>query len=62
MTTKEMMKLIGTNAVINVEKTLKIEVEIMDARSNFGRTEYQVRPLAGAGEQWVDSSRVCTDF
>jgi len=58
MTTKEMMAVIGTNAVITMEK-IKIEVEVMDARQNFGRTEYLVKPLAGAGEQWVEISRVC---
>lgn len=62
MTVKESMALIGTNAIIAVEKSLRIEVTILDVRENFGRTEYQVRPLAGAGEQWVNADRVCTDF
>ena len=59
---KEIAKLIGTKAVVNVEKSLKIEVEIMDARAQFGRVDYLVRPLAGAGEQWLSSDRVCTNY
>ena len=57
MTTKELMDIIGTNAVIHMEK-IKVEVEILDARQNFGRTEYLIRPLAGAGEQWIKDDRL----
>ena len=56
---KELAKLIGTKAIISVEKSLKIEVEIMDIRLQYGRTDYLVRPLAGAGEQWLSADRVC---
>ena len=32
---------------------LKIEVRIVDARSNFGRIDVLVTPKSGSGEAWV---------
>jgi hypothetical protein len=58
MSAKELMEKVGTIAVISMEK-IRIEVRITDARYNFGRTEYLVKPLAGAGEQWINSDRLC---
>jgi len=37
---------------------LSIDVTIADAKRSYGRTLLLVRPVAGAGEQWVEESRV----
>ncbi len=50
---KEEMKNIGTEATLLVVGGLNITVKILDVRSAFGRTDYQVTPVAGSGVKWV---------
>jgi hypothetical protein len=38
-----------------------VDVTIVDARPSFGRIDYLVTPAAGAGEAWVDSTKVELD-
>ena len=44
--------------IIEVEmpngSVLKVEVNILETRKMFGRTEYRVTPLAGSGEVWKE--------
>jgi hypothetical protein len=36
-------------------KDLWIEVEILDTRHSWGRTEYLITPVSGSGSVWVAS-------
>lgn len=36
--------------------TIDIEVVVMDKRSAFGRTDWQVSPVAGSGACWVSEA------
>lgn len=50
----------------SIGKTVKLcgsggiqpEVLIMDAKSAYGRIRFLVKPIAGAGDQWVEESRL----
>jgi len=57
MTARHMVPLLGKKGRLHIER-LVVHVEIIDGRTNFGRVEYRVRPLAGAQNQWVDAKRV----
>ena len=61
---KELMARVGKKgwAKVSVGRgtLLTIPVLIMDARKAFGRSEYLVTPLRGAGEAWVAASGVET--
>ena len=48
---------IGKSGVLRCEY-LSVDVTIVDAKRSYGRTLLLVRPIAGAGEQWVEVSRV----
>lgn len=48
---------IGKTGALRCE-SLSVEVTIADAKRSYGRTLLLVRPVAGAGEQWVEESRV----
>jgi len=37
---------------------LQIEVEVIDARRVYGRTDLYVAPVAGSGQRWVSLDRV----
>lgn len=38
--------------------TLKIKVYITDARENFGRWDFAIRPVAGRGKTWVQEDKL----
>ena len=48
---------IGKTGVLRCEY-LSVDVAIVDAKRSYGRTLLLVRPVSGAGEQWVEESRV----
>jgi len=48
---------IGKIGVLRCEY-LSVDVTIVDAKRSYGRTLLLVRPVSGAGEQWVEESRV----
>ena len=65
MTTQELQELIGqkgamkTDAFSSVRQpALWFEVEILDARANYGRVDVLVTPVAGSGSVWVNAERV----
>lgn len=60
MTTNETTKLIGKTATLAIDG-LRFAVTILDARSVFGRADYQVAPVTGSGSKWVSSDRVTLD-
>ncbi len=47
----------GRRGLASIED-LTVAVEIVDARTRFGHLDFQVRPLAGSGEQWIEQHRV----
>ena len=57
MTSSQLKANVGRSAYLRSE-TLMIEVEITESRVDFGKIRYQVRPVSGRGEQWVDESRI----
>ena len=58
MTTLELQERIGQRARLCVETSLTVVVQIRDARTVYGRTDYLVTPVEGSGEQWVSADRV----
>ena len=48
---------LGRTGALRVER-LSIDVVVADAKRSYGRTLLFVRPVSGAGEQWVEESRV----
>jgi hypothetical protein len=48
---------LGRTGALRVER-LSIDVVVADAKRSYGRTLLLVRPVSGAGEQWVEESRV----
>jgi len=63
MNVKEMAQCIGQRGLLNITNTeIRIPVVILNVRQTFGRIDYQVTPIGGDGETWVQSNRVklCT--
>lgn len=60
MTARAALALIGRTAVYHTSNGLHVEVAILDVRTVFNRTDFQIRPLAGDGTTWVsaDTCRV----
>lgn len=48
---------IGQSVLVRFE-SLTVECTIADAKCSYGAIRYQVKPVAGDGLQWVDTSRV----
>lgn len=53
-TTNDSLPLIGTVRTIKIG-SLSIDVKIKDVKNSYGKTRYLVAPLAGHGEQWMES-------
>ena len=56
-TANEMKDLVGKTALFTTDK-MQFDVEIHDVRSNFGRTDFYVKPVSGRGETWVSADRL----
>lgn len=50
----EVEEYVGKKATV-VIGGLKVEVKIVDVKNSYGRTRYQITPVAGAGQVWVES-------
>jgi len=48
---------VGKTGVLRCEY-LSVDVTIVDSKRSYGRTLVLVRPVSGAGEQWVDETRI----
>lgn len=62
-TTTKLAELIGRPALLNCNG-LSVQVEILDSRQCWNRTDCLVRPVAGSGEKWVACDRLsepCAD-
>lgn len=60
MTARDGQFFLGRRALYSVN-SLQIEVEIVDVKSVYGSTRFQIKPVAGAGRVWVDSGSVLVD-
>lgn len=62
MTTVEKMRqYIGKTGSIQGDGTIRVTVEIKDAKSSYGVTRLLVSPITGSGEAWVNAVRVELD-
>jgi hypothetical protein len=57
MTATEMNSVIGKIGMLRTED-FRIEVEIVDVRQVWNRTDYRVTPTHGIGNKWVSAERV----
>jgi hypothetical protein len=53
LTTRELATVIGTVTTWKVSADITVDVEILDSRQVFGRTDVLIRPVAGTGTTWV---------
>jgi hypothetical protein len=58
MTARELAALQGKRAHLVTAEGLEVEVDILDARQAYGRTDLLVSPKAGSGQAWVSDERV----
>lgn len=54
-TAVEMAAAVGTTRLLRVDGFL-VQIKILDARSVYGQTQYQVIPVAGYGVRWINAS------
>lgn len=57
MTATEMVPAIGTDVQVRFED-LRINCRVVDVKHVYGRPRLLVAPVDGAGEQWVELSRI----
>jgi len=50
---KEYFKYLGHNAHYRVNKSLVIEVELVDVKKCYGDIHFLIKPVSGMGEAWV---------
>ncbi len=60
MTAKEASKIIGQHATYRTG-SLFFRVEVTDIKVAYGRIRYQITPLRGTGESWVESNSIVID-
>jgi glycerol-3-phosphate acyltransferase PlsY len=61
-TAQELSANIGKTATLNVAGTpLSFSVVILDARKRYGNLDYKVKPVAGEGEAWHQSTAIVLD-
>lgn len=57
MSVKEMAANIGKVGLLSIQ-SLRVRVTVLDVRVTFGRIDFQVTPVDGQGDVWIESSRV----
>lgn len=57
MTVKELASFIGKQGFLNIDN-MQVKVTVMDVRQVFGRIDFQITPMDGNGNNWVEASRV----
>lgn len=58
MTANELTQYVGKLGLLQGSDRLSFEVEVKDARLNFGAVQLQVIPKCGVGIAWVSLHRV----
>lgn len=56
LTVSQLAGTIGRTGTIRAND-LVVTVRVDDVRTNFGRVEYSVTPIAGDGHIWIDAAR-----
>ncbi len=59
MTVKGLMASIGKRGLYRIHG-MSFPVVIQDVRQVFNRVDFQIHPIGGTGESWVDASMVKT--
>ncbi len=59
MNAKEMLRLMNNSAMLNLDGLL-VEVNILDIRKAWGRTDCLITPISGSGQTWVSLERLNT--
>jgi hypothetical protein len=54
---KEMAELIGRHMSVSFE-SVAITCKVIDLKMAYGRPRLLVAPVAGSGQQWIETSRV----
>ena len=54
---EELFKMVGREGYLRIEQ-LMVKVQIHRAKTAFGRVDFLITPIGGAGEQWVSAERV----
>jgi hypothetical protein len=57
MTTQETMHLIGQLGTIQTGG-LTVQIRILNVKVSYGRTRYQVQPIAGEGSVWIEQVKL----
>lgn len=58
-TAKEAAGFIGKQGMITIPSMgIEVEVEIVDVKTAYGKTRYQVIPLMGEGDCWVENVKI----
>ena len=57
MNAKQLSENLGKQGLLSISN-MQVLVNITDARTVFGRIDYQVSPVNGTGSTWVESNRV----
>jgi len=61
-TTATLAHTIGRIGALTTERSqLSIRVRVIDARTVYNRTDFQIEPTDGTGRAWVDAARVRLD-
>lgn len=58
MTALSKAALVGATALLRYNDGLSFPVTILDVKESYGALRFQVAPVGGIGETWVDASRV----
>lgn len=57
MTARQMYPAIGTLVAVRFE-SLEVNCYVTDVKSAYGEVRLKVKPVVGAGDQWITMSRV----
>lgn len=57
---KKLLKYIGKVVHMRVEKTLIVQVKIVDVRKVYNREDALIIPVNGSGKMWVSFDRLST--
>lgn len=58
MTTEVRPIQVGEVAILEVDYGFDMEVRIVEVRTNWGRRDMRVQPVAGRGERWVQEGKL----
>jgi len=51
---KKIQEFVGKIVKVNLNSLL-VDVEVIDVKSSYGKDRYQITPVSGEGEVWVEN-------